>query len=290
MAKNCSFYFWDVQHGHATYVNTPNGRHIAVDMGSGDYSSKDEAFSPLRMLSQDWGVKRLDYLVVTHPHLDHIDDILNLEGMEPKVFLRPKHIENVEVLKNVRAQDKEKFLAYCDLNSRYNRTIEPTSEDAVDNPANWGGLEIKSFVPTDCDHSNFNNHSVVVVFEFAGSKVVVPGDNEKDSFVELMELASFKKAVQDADVLLAPHHGRESGYVKEFVSLVNPKVTIVSDGRFCDTSANPRYSAQSSGWTTHYRSGKSKAVRKCLTTNSDGHIKVTLGYNEDAPFLEIEAD
>ena len=42
-----SIFFWDVQHGHSTYIRTPNDRHIVVDLGIGDYSLDDEEFSPL---------------------------------------------------------------------------------------------------------------------------------------------------------------------------------------------------------------------------------------------------
>ena len=41
MAQDCTVVFWDVQHGHSTYIRTPNDRHIVVDLGTGDYSGKN---------------------------------------------------------------------------------------------------------------------------------------------------------------------------------------------------------------------------------------------------------
>lgn len=99
--------------------------------------------------------------------------------------------------------------------------------------------------------TNLNNYSIVVVLEYAGIKIVIPGDNEKSSLDELMERKDFKDAVSNAYILLAPHHGRESGYNSDFVSLVNPSLTIISDGKYCDTSANKRYSQNSSGWEVY---------------------------------------
>jgi competence protein ComEC len=61
---------------------------------------------------------------------------------------------------------------------------------------------------------------------------------------------------------------------------VNPKLTVVSDGRFCETSANARYSAKSSGLTVHKKSGTS-GERKCLTTNTDGEVVAKFGFNDD---------
>jgi competence protein ComEC len=287
MAQDCTVVFWDVQHGHSTYIKTPNDRHIVVDLGTGDYSGKNIEFSPLNHLKNNYRVQRLDYVVITHPHLDHIDDILNFDSLDPKVFHRPKQLTNEEVMEGFQDKDRKKFEKYCEINNRYNSPIEADSVNNTSNPENWGGLKIVSFSPTACDHKNFNNHSIVVVIECASTKIVIPGDNEKCSFDELMAKSSFKTAIKDADILLAPHHGRESGFNIDFINQVNPKLTIVSDGRFCDSSANGRYSAKSSGWTVHKKSGKSE-TRKCLTTNSDGEVLVKFGYNsENKPYLSV---
>ena len=280
MAKHCEVVFWDVQHGHMTYIKTPNNRHIVVDLGTGDYSKGIEAFSPLLHLKNKYGVNQLDYVIITHPHLDHIDDILNFEKLSPKVFHRPKHLSNEKVLEKVIDKHREKFEKYCEINKSYNNPIQSSSPNSTSNPDNWGGLEINSFTPKSCNENNFNNHSIISVFKYADIKIVVPGDNEKCSFDELLENDSFVSAISDADVLLAPHHGRESGFHSDFFKLVNPRLTVVSDGRFCDTSANPRYTAGSRGWTVHKRDGSSRE-RKCLTTASDGEVVVHFGYQAD---------
>jgi beta-lactamase superfamily II metal-dependent hydrolase len=272
-------YFWDVQHGHAAFVRTPNGRFMVFDLGIGDYSLHDERFSPLLHIRDTFGVERLDYVCVSHPHLDHIDDILNLELLNPRAFRRPSHLTRSEVMANVRQVDRPKFEKYCELNERYSHPISLESDLSLSNPKNWGGVNVKMFTPTTCPRNNFNNHSVVAVLEYLGLKVVIPGDNEVLSFNELMLKDEFKIAVANADVLLAPHHGRDSGYDPDFVSLVNPRITVVSDGRFCDTSANARYSRLSRGWLVHSRSGANSIERQCLTTNSDGHIEVKIGPN-----------
>lgn len=278
MAKHCEVVFWDVQHGHMTYIKTPNNRHIVVDLGTGDYSKGIEAFSPLLHLKNKYGVTQLDYVIITHPHLDHIDDILNFDALSPIVLKRPKQLSNETVLENVIDKHREKFEKYCEINNRYSSPISSTSPDSTTNPENWGGVEIQSFTPTSCNQNNFNNHSIISVFKYANMKIVIPGDNEKCSFDELLEYESFVSAISDADVLLAPHHGRESGFHADFVKLVNPRITVVSDGRFCDTSANPRYTAASRGWTVHKSDGSSRK-RKCLTTASDGEVVVHFGYD-----------
>ena len=289
MPTHCEVVFWDVQHGHMTYIKTPNNRHIVIDLGTGDYSKGKEAFSPLLHLRDKYGVNQLDYVIITHPHLDHIDDILNFDALNPKVLKRPKHISNQEVMENVLDRDKEKFKKYCEINNRYSEPVQANSSNSVSNPDNWGGLEIESYTPTTCNHNNFNNHSIVTIIKYADMKIVIPGDNEKCSFDELMAKDDFVTAISDADILLAPHHGRETGFNADFFKAVNPRLAIVSDGRFCDTSANPRYTSGSRGWTVHKTSTGTNRVRKCLTTATDGEVVAHFGYQSDGKrFLYVK--
>lgn len=287
MSSHVEMVFWDVQHGHATYIKSPNNRHVIIDLGIGDYSGRDTQFSPLRHLKNNYGVQQLDYVVITHPHLDHIDDILNFELLRPKVLCRPGEITNAEVMEGAREQDKEKLSKYCEINDRYIYKIEGGTDDP-NIPENYGAMKIHTFLPNTCSHNNINNYSIITVIEYAEIKVVVPGDNESCSFDELLKLENFKTAIKNADILLAPHHGRESGYNNDFVNLVNPRLTVVSDGRFCDTSANCRYSQKSRGWNVYKTNGRS-IERKCLTTNSDGEVYIKFGYNDDkSRFLSVQ--
>ena len=67
-------------------------------------------------------------------------------------------------------------------------------------------------------------------------------------------------------------------------------IVIISDGRFCDTSATSRYSDKCSGWKVNRRNGE-KIDRKCLTTRSDGVIVVDFGLNDNKkPYLSITID
>jgi len=85
---------------------------------------------------------------------------------------------------------------------------------------------------------------------------------------------------------LAPHHGRESAYHPEFVSLANPRLTIISDGSLCDTSANPKYTQKSRGWAVWYKGVKRD--RFLLTTNTDGEIYIDMGRDMQNRFLKVE--
>lgn len=283
--------FWDVQHGSAAYIKTPNETHMAVDIGTGSHKGGDRTFSPLRHVKYRRGVERLDYVVITHPHLDHIDDMLNFDLLDPRVLSRPRHLSKDDVWAGNREADGETrriIEKYLEINARYSFPVEPGSSPL--DASNNGGVEIKTFTPTESSASNLNNHSIVIVISYAELKVILSGDNEPPSWEELLGRSSFRSAISDADILLAAHHGRQSGFHNDLFKYFNPRLTVISDGRFSDTSATDRYAAVTRGWTVHRRSG-GDIERKCVTTRNDGVIEIDLGKNPDGkPFISVTID
>lgn len=281
--------FWDVQHGSATYIKTPNGKHIVQDLGVGSYGKKDQKFSPLLHLKNKYGVVQLDQVIITHPHKDHIGDILNFDALYPRLFSRPKNIDKDEINRNIKAEDKNIFDTYFSIHERYNSPVEPKNDPKI--TENNGGVEIKTFVPLS-NYENINNNSLVTVVSYANSKILIPGDNEPPSWKELLTIEDFRDAIKDVDILLAPHHGRESGYCGEIFDCFKPSLTIISDGRFCDTSATDRYSKITQGWTVYHRKDGQKEERKCLATRNDGVIVVKVGRisTSGKPFLNVTID
>ena len=91
---------WDVQHGSSAYLKTPNKKHIVIDLGTGDLSNDVVTFSPLLHLKNKYNVEQLDEVIITHPHTDHIDDIMNLDALSPKTLIRPKHLSKEDILKS----------------------------------------------------------------------------------------------------------------------------------------------------------------------------------------------
>lgn len=219
-------------------------------------------------------------MIITHPHRDHIDDIQNVDLVLPKTLYRPYSLSNEKIMEGVSYNDRPKFNKYCEINNRYTAPIEEHDPSNLSNPDNYGGMEVKTFFPVSCSNENFNNFSIVTIIKYSGIKIVIPGDNEGESFEELLRNSVFKNSIRNSDVLIAPHHGRASGYYGDFINTVNPRITIVSDGSCCDTSANSRYSDKSRGWEVFDKYGR-ETKRYCLSTNSDGNIKVNFGPSDD---------
>jgi beta-lactamase superfamily II metal-dependent hydrolase len=221
----------------------------------------------------------IGYMVITHPHLDHFSDIENIKFALPKVLWRCKSYTRNELLENARYCDRNKIIQYCDFVDSYNTDITPLESPRSDFA--FDGLTAQCFSTNLCNKSNKNNFSAIVVIRLGNAKIVVCGDNEKESFEYLMRDFSFREAVSSAWVLIAPHHGRESGYYDDFVTLVNPYLTIISDTSNVETSVSSKYSAKSRGWNVYNELTRKFQERSCLTTRQDGNIEVEFGesYN-----------
>lgn len=286
MASELFFLFFDVQHGHSTYIKFPNGKHWFIDLGQGSVQDSSETFSPLMHMKFSYDVQYLDKLVITHPHYDHIADIPYISLLPPKTLWAPNHLSEQDVRGGNLESQMFAVNKYLDMVKTYSHPI--AIEDHPDVEANNGGVYVRHFLPTTCSRSNLNNHSIVTVLSFAGTKVLIPGDNEAPSWKELLTNPDFIKAIKGTDILLAAHHGREAGYCAEIFEHFNPCLTIVSDGPNNKTSAVSAYSALSTGWTVYSRSGTRAAEkRNVLTTRSDKGITVRLRVENDGSYSRI---
>lgn len=273
MTKQAKMKVWEVQLGLAIHIKAPNGKYLVIDMGTGNGESGNT--SPLSTLRY----KDIHYMIITHPHLDHIGDILNFDDNIPSILWRPKSITNDEVMEGVGDVDKPKFKKYCEVNDRYNGEISTWENPITEQP--FDGMTVVLYASSLCDKSNFNNFSPVTIVRLAGIKIVICGDNEAASFENLMKKDGFTDDISNADILVASHHGRETGYYKDFVGKVNPRLTIISDSSNTSTTAQTKYTSASRGWVVHNRNSGRDEKRFCLTTRSDGNVEIEFGESLD---------
>ena len=282
MVEKVEMNIYDVQLGLAVHIKAPNGKYIVVDLGTGMQGTRNA--SPIKNLSG----RDIACMVLTHPHLDHFSDILDIGGSFPRILFRVKGLTDREILCHANTDTLVKFQQYINFCGMYNNPLTEFDPDNPMIPSNYGGLKMTFWSDNTCDHSNFNNFSIITVFEFEGIKIVVCGDNEKESLEKLMRQREFREAIAGAYILVAPHHGRKSSYYKDFVEQVKPHLTIISDGKYTDNSAVNEYSECSQGWTVYDRYNNGKE-RRCLTTRKDGDIKIEFGRNiRSERFLEVK--
>ncbi len=265
----------NVGHGVAIHAFTPSGHVVVIDLGC------SATFSPLQWLSSH--TSTIDSLVVTHPHGDHIDEILALGhlGFAVRQFWRPSWLTAKEIRDANQTTYRNHIDHYLDMSARYTSPI--SNDRLVGNPAVSGGVRIAHYASTNCGRSNINNHSWVVVFEYLGIKVVIPGDNESPSWQALLTNPAFLRDAKHPHVFLASHHGRLSGYhadlFDETDGIGKPLLCAVSDGRVQDTNAADLYSYHARGWQVQSRRNNRSTDRFCVTTRADGPIEIAVGQN-----------
>ena len=269
--------FLDVQHGSACHIETPAGMHFMFDLGTGDFdrSQGGDVHSPLVYLKRTKGVERLDGVFVSHPHRDHIDDIFNFDLLNPRSFWRPQHLAEANIRAGNRPGDAPKIDKYLEISNRYNQSFAPG--ESPGEPSNNGCNLFEVFIVTTPPQSNLNNHSIAAVIEYAGTKVLVTGDTESAGWDELLSRTAFVNAAKGTHILLAPHHGRESGFKEElFAAIGQPALTIISDTNAGETCVRQKYYNKSTGWGVSSRAAPSTSeTRYCLTTRDDGTIQVS---------------
>ena len=103
-------------------------------------------------------------------------------------------------------------------------------------------------------------------------KFLIPGDNESPSWEELLKRPEFRSAIAGTDVLVAAHHGRESGFYRPLFEHFKPRITLISDGRAVGTSVTGKYDdvTQVSRASTKHTS---EAEQKCTTREVIGQRK-----------------
>lgn len=268
---------FNVQSANAIWVSTPNNKNIMYDIGVG-HTPMGQKFSPLKYLYQK-GVRHLDALVLTHPHGDHVDGIDDLRGFTIGMLTRARQISREEILAGNSDGARDWVDKYLSLDREYTTPVDYTQ--SVYNPQNNGGVKISTFAQQETAVGNLNNRSIVSVLEYLGMKILVPGDAEPAAFRQFLQNPSFVEAIKGVDVMIVPHHGRESGYCPDIFDYFQPQVCIVSDGEVQETDATPNYSSRATGVKVVNRgSGELEKDRKCLTTRNDGAMLLSFYANE----------
>ena len=276
---------WNVDHGSAAYVSTPNGKRFIFDLGTlGELSILNNL--------KGAGINFVDSITITHPHMDHIDDILNLDGLAFTTLCTPRHLTEDDIRggnPNLMGEPEAKIRKYLWIRDHYAYPVDPSSDATL--PQNNAGVRVQIFCPNQSSTSNLNNHSVVTFLEYEGLKILIPGDNEAPSWEELLSYSDFREAISGVNVLVAAHHGRESGFHRPLFDYFNPYITLVSDGRVVGTSVTGKYDEVTIGWPVQRRGDGTRHQRKCLTTRNDGMIIVKVSRNPSGGcYLDVSID
>lgn len=201
-------HFLDVGQGDAVLLQLPDSRTILVDAGPN--GAGRDVVSYLRKQ----GIKKIDYLIGTHPHADHIgglDDVIRSFEIG-KVYL-PRKSHTTKTFEEVLLALRDKGLKVNEAKAG----ITLLDED---------GLAVSFVAPCGTGYESLNNYSAVLRVVHGDVAILLTGDAEKESEQEMLASGAELKA----DLLKVGHHGSHTSTSAHFLRAVNPKFAVISVG------------------------------------------------------------
>ncbi|CAG9622484.1 ComEC/Rec2 family competence protein [Sutcliffiella rhizosphaerae] len=211
-ASNLQVHFIDVGQGDSILVKLPNGQNMLVDAGDNHYGST--VVNYLR----NQNVSRLDYVVGTHPHADHIgglDDVINTFSIG-KVYM-PNATANTKTYEDVLLAIQNKGLTIT--RARAGLTLVNTTVDGK-------ALRVNMLAPVRDSYSNTNDYSAVIRVSYGSTSFLLTGDAEHISESDMVNSGE----LLSANILKVGHHGSNTSTTDAFLNSVNPSVAIISVG------------------------------------------------------------
>ena len=203
--------FLDVGQGDSILVQAPNGRAMLVDAG------ESWAAPAVSAGLEAEGIDRLEYVVATHDHDDHIG---GMTGVLPSVTV------GTFVSNGVPASTQTAINLRTDLSTHAIPTDTATAGETLAlDPAN---VTVTVLNPPAVPGTDQNEASVVLRLVFGGQSFLLAGD--AGTTAEGWMLSSGRPVA--ARVLKVGHHGSSTATGAAFIAAVDPAVAVIETGAF----------------------------------------------------------
>ena len=211
-SRNTYLKIINVGQGDSSVLHLKN-KTVLIDTGgilsykdNNSYSITSQITIPLL---KSYGIRKIDYLILTHGDYDHMGEATNLVNnfKVEKVIFNCGEFNELEI-DLIRVLEKKKIPYYS--------CIKELNID--DN---------KFHFLNDKDYGNENDNSSVIYTELNNYKFLFMGDAGVEVEEDLIE----KYNLQNIDVLKVGHHGSKTSSGQKFIDEINPKYGVISVGK-----------------------------------------------------------
>lgn len=213
--QELKIFFIDVGQGSSQLIILPNGKTLLIDGGE-----RDQAESVLATLQIN-GISKIDVMVATHPHADHIGGLIEVvNSIEVAQVLDSGQIHTTQTFEDFLDAIDSKQIPLTSVHQGEEIDLDPSVELKILNPPT-------SLPDAAFDESKFNDNSVVIKLSYGEFSALFSADMEETSEARLYHTSTGDLS---SDVLLAGHHGSNSSSSSDFLAAVNPDVVVISAG------------------------------------------------------------
>jgi len=297
--ESLQIYFIDVEGGQATLFVSPSGQSMLIDTGWPGFDRRDAR--RIVAAAKAAGLKKIDYVVITHYHRDHVGGVPQLANLI-KVGTFVDHGPNLEDSDVTR----EDFAAYQNAISHATHLVVkpgdriPVVGITVDVLAAAGehiagprvGRSEEDALcasePVAPEDATENARSLGVLVTYGIFRVLDLGDLTKK---KELELVCPKNLIGGVDLYVVTHHGSSQSNTRALVDAVHPRVAVMDNGaRKGGSPAAWQTVHESPGledlWQLHYsvEGGKDHNVADPLIANTEA------GEHDSGHWIKVVAD
>jgi len=199
-------HFINVGYGDSIFVEFPDGENMLIDGGDREAGVKVVDYLKAKK------IKRLDLVIVTHPHPDHIEGLFSV--------IRKYEINSIIANENI--SESKNYASFFEIVKEQEIEFKQAKRGDIIN--RFKEVEVEILHP-DKLTGNLNNDSLVVKLTYKKVSFLFAADIGQEICDGLAE--HYKERLKSTAVKV-PHHGKNGG--GKFIRKVLPEVAVVSVG------------------------------------------------------------